>query len=79
MSDHYAGVVVTFEHDIKDEDAERLLEVLRHLHGVIGVEPQVRDVKDHMARARVDMEWRGAMVELATHGPSVQKSQERPT
>lgn len=52
MSVRFAGVVVTFEGDIRDDDAEATLAALRQIKGVLTVEAVVADVPLHMAEQR---------------------------
>lgn len=61
MSDYIKGVVVTFDHDIKDEDAEQLIAAICMIKCVLDVKPLVSNFVDDMARARVDQEWRNRL------------------
>ena len=56
MTDRLKGVYVAFETDIREDDAESLLRLLRHIRGVIAVEPSVADVSDWIARERARRE-----------------------
>lgn len=60
MTDRLKGVAVTFEQDIRDDDAEKLIEAIRtvvgQFRGVASVTPLVADLDDHMARERVRFE-----------------------
>jgi hypothetical protein len=58
MTDRLKGVVITFEKDIREDDAEQLLTTFRNIRGVVDVSPIVADLDDHMARARVKSEIR---------------------
>lgn len=62
MSDHYNAVVVVFEHDIKDEHAERTLDAIRQIRGVLSVEPNVADIGDHIAESRAKSEMRRRLI-----------------
>lgn len=58
MTDRLKGVIITFENDIREDDAEELLTTFRNIRGVINVSPVVTNVTDHMARERVKSEMR---------------------
>lgn len=64
MTDRLKGVLVTFGQDIREDDAEKLLDAIRMLKGVIDVRPLVSSIEDDMARARVDFEWRERILDL---------------
>lgn len=52
MTDRLAGVIVTFEHDIRDDDAEPIITALNQIKGVLTVTPVVADLDLHMAETR---------------------------
>jgi hypothetical protein len=56
MTDRLKGVWVTFDQDIRTDDAESLINAIKHLRGVLAVEPNITDVADYMARERVRTE-----------------------
>lgn len=64
MTDRFKGVVVTFEEDIREDDAEKLLNAIWMLKGVIDVTPSVANVDDHLARERVRRELGRALMEV---------------
>ena len=53
MTDRYKGVVVTFDRDIREDDAEETLNAIRHIRGVLEVQPVVANYDDHMNRELV--------------------------
>ncbi len=53
MADRYSGVVVTFERDIRDEDADPILAAIRQLRGVITVKPLKGNAELHIAQERI--------------------------
>lgn len=57
MTDRFKGVWVTFDQDIRTDDAESLINAIKHLRGVLAVEPNITDVADYMARERVRQEF----------------------
>lgn len=56
MTDRLKGFIVTFAEDIRDDDAEALLGLLRQSSWVVSVDPMVSGPEDHMARQRVQHE-----------------------
>ena len=56
MTDRYSSLTVVLEHDIREDDAESLINAILHLKGVIRVVGRVRDVDDLIARSRVQRE-----------------------
>jgi DICT domain-containing protein len=57
MSDRYNYLVVVLEKDLKDEDAEPLIEAIKCFRGVLTVEPNVSDPASHFAEDRVRSEF----------------------
>ena len=53
MTDRLKGVVVTFDRDIRDDDAADLIKAIGCIKGVIDVTPSVVDPDDHMNRMRI--------------------------
>lgn len=53
MSDRVKGFVVTLAKDIKDEDATRIADAIRCLHGVLTVRDSIASPDDHMNRDRI--------------------------
>jgi len=56
MTDRLKGVVVTFERDLRTDDAEDLIKAIGCLRGVLDVSPSVAKPEDYMNRERVRME-----------------------
>lgn len=56
MTDRYNAVVVTFEKDIRDDDAETIINAIRMIKGVLDVNPNVSDVNMHVAQTRAKIE-----------------------
>jgi hypothetical protein len=56
VTDRLKGVVVTFETDLRTDDAEAIIEAIKMLRGVATVSPSVTDISDHMNRMRVRQE-----------------------
>lgn len=56
MTDRLNALIVVFERDIRDEDAEHLIAAIRMLRGVLSVTPNVSEISDHIAEQRVRRE-----------------------
>ena len=56
MSDRYNSLIVILEKDLKDEDAEPLMEAIKQFRGVLSVRPNVSDINSLMAEKRVRQE-----------------------
>lgn len=64
MSDHYHTLTVVLEHDIKDEDAEPLIEAIGMLRGVLSVRPHVAEFVTHMAEERARRELGSKLLDI---------------
>jgi hypothetical protein len=53
MTDRLKGVSVTFTDDIREDDAEAVINAIRQLRGVLVVGPILADYRDVMAEQRV--------------------------
>lgn len=58
MTDRLNGVTVTFERDIREDDAEAILIAIRQIRGVAAVEPHVATPEDHFARTQAAHEFK---------------------
>jgi hypothetical protein len=52
MSDRYNYLTVILEQDLKDEDAEPLIEAIKQFRGVLSVTPNVSDTTALLAEER---------------------------
>ena len=57
MTDRIHSITVVLEQNVRVDDAERILDALRMVRGVISAEGNVADLDSHMAesRARTDL------------------------
>ena len=53
MTDRYHSLTVCLEHDIRSDDAEPLIEAIKHIKGVLTVEGNVSGIEDWVAESRV--------------------------
>lgn len=56
MTDRLKGVVVTFNSDIREDDAESIINAIQMIKGVLKVTPSVRDHNDIMNRSKIKRE-----------------------
>lgn len=56
MTDRVKGLIVTFENDIREDDAENIINAIMMLKGVIGVSPNTVNPSDLMNRQRISYE-----------------------
>lgn len=56
MTDRHSGYVVTLEDSVREDDAEGIISALRHVKGVLSVEPVIAEPSMQIAetRARTD-------------------------
>lgn len=64
MTDRHAGYVITLANDIREDDAEHIINALRMIKGVINVQPIVSSVELMLAKDRVDYQWREKLHQL---------------
>lgn len=57
MTDRYHSISVVLEKDIRDDDAQCILDAIGMIKGVLSVKPHISDVMTNMAeeRARRDL------------------------
>lgn len=65
MSEHRAGFVIALEKNISEEAAEKILEAIKLLKGVVDVTPINTDINLHIAEMRVKNDVRARLYELA--------------
>jgi hypothetical protein len=56
MTDRYNAVVVALDRDIREDDAEAIINAIRMLKGVLTVTLNVTHIDTHVAEARVKRE-----------------------
>lgn len=64
MTDRHSAYIVVLNSDIREDDAEHIINALRMVKGVASVEPVIADYNQHIARVRVDREWRDRLLKL---------------
>ena len=64
MTDRFNGLIVVLEKDIRDDDAQCLLDAIRMMKGVKDVTGNVVDVDTYVTEARVRIELRNKLQQL---------------
>lgn len=70
MSDRYFALTVALDKDMKDEDAEAIIEAIRMIRGVLSVEPHVADIVNWTATERARSHLIGRILEVLKRDPS---------
>jgi len=63
MTDRFKGVLVTFDRDIRDDDAEIYLETIKMIKGVHSVEPYISGMEDYMMYRKGKIDLRESLME----------------
>lgn len=64
MTDRHAGYVVTLAKDIREDDAESILNAIRMVKGVATVTPVVSDIGQHIAEERAHLAIQSRIFDL---------------
>jgi hypothetical protein len=64
MTDRHAGYIVVLDEDIREDDAELIINAIRMVKCVQSVVPVVSDYSVHIAEERADAKWREKMRRL---------------
>lgn len=56
MTDRFNALVVVLEDDIREDDAEKIIDAVKCLRGVLSVNGNVSDISSHTAEMRVKQE-----------------------
>lgn len=64
MTDRYNYLTVALERDIREDDAECLINAIRMLKGVTGVKGNVSDSDSYTAELRANCVWREKLLNL---------------
>lgn len=71
MTDRLNALTVVLEKDIRDDDAESLMNAIRQLRGVLSVTGTPVDVCDHVALERAKREIRARLWDALQEPPEV--------
>ncbi len=56
MTDRYNAFIVILEWDIRSDDAKMTINAIKHIKGVLGVEPHVATIDESIAKMRLKEE-----------------------
>jgi hypothetical protein len=69
MTDRHSGYVVTLEKDIREDDAESIINAIRMIKGVSSVAPVIASHEEMIFTARRDRLWKEKLTNLVINGP----------
>ena len=64
MTTRHSGYQIILDDDIREDDAEAVINALLMIKGVVKVIPIEAEYRDVMARTRRDSEWRQKLLDL---------------
>jgi len=64
MADRYRGLVVTFDKDYRDDDAQYIIDAIKMIKGVIDVKPVVGNWEQDMIEDKVRLELRKKLFDV---------------
>ena len=64
MTDRVNGVTVTFGKDMRVDDAQRLIDAISMIKGVVNVDTHIVTTDDHMATMRANIEFKNKLIEF---------------
>ena len=64
MTDRHAGYVVTLAEDIREDDAEHIINAISMIKGVLSVEPVIASFDLQMATERAKADFRAKVLTL---------------
>ena len=70
MTDRIKGVLITFEKDIRDDDAKPIIEALNMIKGVLTVKHYVTGMEDYMLYQKGHMDARMEMLSYLRKEPT---------
>lgn len=56
MTDRYNAFTVVLENNIRSDDAQSLIEAIKHFRGVLAIQPHVADLDSYVAESRAKSE-----------------------
>lgn len=74
MTDRHTAYIVTLDQPIREDDAEQIINALRHIRGVIDVRPVVAGIEQMSGAIRMQSAWREAAYKLAANGPDIESN-----
>ena len=69
MTKRHIGYVVVLEEVLREDDAQEIINAIRMIKGVVGVQPVEKDPALEIEVAHRDIAWRAELRRLSTEGP----------
>lgn len=66
MTDRFNAFVVTLDRDMREDDAQVLIQAIRQLRGVLTVVPHLSDISDVIATQRAQTRLREKLLSVLT-------------
>jgi hypothetical protein len=73
MTDRFKGVLVNFDREIREDDAESIIIALKMIRGVLSVKPYKVNSEDYMMYERGHREATEKMMKLLVKDPGMPK------
>lgn len=64
MTGRLHSLTVVLEEDVREDDAATMIELIRHIRGVLTVSGNVADASDYVAQARARLHFRDKLLAL---------------
>lgn len=64
MTDRYKGFIVVLKNDMRDDDAQRVIEAIGMIQGVLSVKPLISTSEDGIAEMRAKQELLSKIYDL---------------
>lgn len=64
MTDRYKGFIVALKNDMRDDDAQRVIEAIEMIQGVLSVKPLISTSEDGIAEMRAKQELLSKIYDL---------------
>lgn len=66
MGDTLKGAYIVFDQDYHVDDAEKIIEAIKMIKGVVDVQPNITNVNDWMNRRRIESEIQLKLLDVVT-------------
>ena len=68
MSDRIAGLSVTLQDDMRDDDAQSIIDAIAMIRGVVTVQAHVADIEHHFAKEQARREMTDQLRDVLIKG-----------
>jgi hypothetical protein len=64
MSDRIKGLTVTLKANMRDDDAQPIIDAIKMLRGVLSVDAHVEDMDHYLAKSQLKSEYLPKLIEI---------------